>query len=60
MLCAQLRANGTDAFLNGASGIGGPAPGLASLNPALPAEVWVNEADVDQARQFLPDRDAHT
>jgi hypothetical protein len=57
MLCSRLRANGIDAFVQGASVSGGPTPGLPSLSPTLPAEVWVDEADIEQARQFLPDHD---
>jgi hypothetical protein len=52
MLCQELRSNGIEAFYKGAlpSGLGG----VASVNPASPAEIWVSEADLDQARQFLP------
>jgi hypothetical protein len=52
MLCQELRSNGIEAFYKGAlpSGLGG----VASVNPASPAEIWVSEADLDRARQFLP------
>jgi hypothetical protein len=54
MICLELRSNGIEAFYKGAlvgSGVGG---GVASANPASLAEVWVGEADLDRARQFLP------
>jgi hypothetical protein len=53
--CQRLRQSGIEAFYKGASPFGGEAVGIADLNPALPAEVWVGENDVARARQLFPE-----
>jgi hypothetical protein len=53
MMCSRLRANGIEAFYKGTTPFGGDAMGIADLNPALPAEIWVGEHHLDQARRLL-------
>ena len=53
--CQRLRQSGIEAFYKGASPFGGQGVGIADLNPALPAEIWVGEDDVARARQLFPE-----
>jgi hypothetical protein len=53
--CQRLRQNGIEAFYKGASPFGAEGVGIADLNPALPAEVWVGQDDAAQARQLFPE-----
>lgn len=53
--CQRLRQNGIEAFYKGTSPFGGDAVGIADLNPALPAEIWVGEHDAARARELFPE-----
>ena len=53
--CQRLRQNGIEAFYKGSSPFGAGGVGIADLNPALPAEVWVGENDAARARQLFPE-----
>jgi hypothetical protein len=52
MLCERLRANGIKAFYRATSPWGGGV--TSSIDPAFPAEVYVQEQDLESARGFLP------
>jgi hypothetical protein len=54
MLCSELRQNGIEAFYKGNASLGGVTGSVAALNPSLPTDVWVGEADLEKARRFLP------
>lgn len=53
--CQRLRENGIEAFYKAGSPFGGEGVGIADLNPGLPAEIWVGEADAERARQLFPE-----
>jgi hypothetical protein len=53
--CRRLRQNGIEAFYTGGSPFGAEGVGIADLNPALPAEIWVGEDDAARARQLFPE-----
>lgn len=53
--CQRLRQNGIEAFYKGASPFGAQGVGIADLNPALPAELWVGEDDAARAIQLFPE-----
>jgi putative signal transducing protein len=53
--CQRLRQSGIEAFYKGASPYVGGAGGLADLNQALPAEIWVGEDDAARALQLFPE-----
>lgn len=55
VLCQRLRQNGIEAFYKGGSPFGAEGVGIADLNPALPAEIWVGEGDAQRARQLFPE-----
>ena len=52
MLCERLRADGIEAFARATSPWGGGVN--SSLEPAFPAEIFVHEHDLEQARKYLP------
>jgi hypothetical protein len=51
--CQRLRQNGIEAFYKGAAPFGGA--GIATLNPALPIELWVGEDDAARALKLFPE-----
>lgn len=53
--CQRLRENGIEAFYKGGSPFGAQGVGIADLNPALPAEIWVGEHEAERARQLFPE-----
>lgn len=55
MWCQRLRQNHIEAFYKGASPYGAQGVGIADLNSALPAEIWVGENDAERARQLFPE-----
>ena len=51
MICTMLRDNGIEAFTRATSAWGGGVNN--ALDPAYPAEVWVRDSDVEQARKLI-------
>src|SRR5205814_439495 len=52
-LCERLRANGIEAFYKGAGYLQAGGGNAAELHPDQPAEVWVEEHQLEEARKFL-------
>jgi hypothetical protein len=53
-LCHRLHANGIEAFYKGAGYLQAGGGNAAEMHPDQPAEVWVEEHQLAEARKFLP------
>lgn len=52
-LCERLHANGIEAFYKGSGYLQAGGGDAAELHPDQPAEVWVEEHQLDEAQRFL-------
>ena len=52
-LCQRLHASGIEAFYKGSGYLQAGGGNAAELHPEQPAEVWVEEHQLEEARKFL-------